>query len=268
MQMIVAMLEAGVVNPVLALDNPLETLRRWSRDPTLTARARLVNGRSRTAVEVQIGFLEAAKRFASDGGFDGIVPEAKRLLMLWEDTLVKLAARDFKTLSRRLDWVAKYRMVTNVLDRHTKLTWQSPLLKQLDQLYANIDDTVGPFWALERDGHIDRVVSDAVVEQAGREPPADTRAWTRAHLLRLAGTQVEQVDWDRVQIRGKGAQPWFASSRVVYLPVPFGSTRAMNGRHFIEGAPLESVVQALQAVDRPPDPATVSSMTPFPGGHS
>jgi hypothetical protein len=133
------------------------------------------------------------------------------------------------------------------------LTWRSPEVRQLDQLYASVDDRDGPFWALERAGLVDRVVTEDAIARAEREPPDDTRAWTRAHLLRLAGeARVEHVDWDRVGVRTMSPQRWFSASRVVHLPDPFGDTRALNGRYFLDGATLEAVVESLRATHAPP----------------
>jgi proteasome accessory factor A len=253
MQMITAMLEAGAVDTSLALDDPLEALEIWSRDPSLAATAPRVDGRQLTAVELQCLFLDAAKRFAARGGFDGTVPDAHRILALWEDTLVKLAARDFDTLSRRIDWVAKRRLLDGVLAERPSLTWQSPAIKQLDQLYASLDEVDGPFWALERTGQVDRVIADEAIDLAACEPPADTRAWTRAHLLRLAGDDgVERINWDRLHVRSIPPHSRYSRTRVVRLPVPFGSTRAQNERFFLDGASLESIVSALRAADLSP----------------
>lgn len=268
LQMVVAMIEAGCVNADLALDDPLDALERISRDPGLDARVRLVNGTERTAVEMQSDFLDEARRFAARGGFDGVVPEAERLLALWEDTLAKLKARDFDTLSRRLDWVLKRRLLQGVLDRRPGLTWQSPALKHLDQVYASLDESDGLFWAVERAGQVDRVVDDTAIDRARREPPSDTRAWTRAHLLRLADEdKVDQVDWDRMRFSVSAGRVPFARTRTVHMPEPFGDTRADNERYFADEAPLSVVLEALGACDGPyAEPyvsAAAASTSPF-----
>jgi hypothetical protein len=143
-------------------------------------------------------------------------------------------------------------------------------LKQLDQLYAS-RRADGPFWALERAGQIDRVVTDEAIERAGCEPPEDTRAWTRAHLLRLAGgDRIERVGWDRVSVRTCTPQSRFLRTRVVHLPLPYGATRAENEPFFKEGAALESVVESLRATDPPPvitfGPATYTPIGSSTGG--
>lgn len=264
LQMVVAMIEAGFVNPNLALDDPLDALDSFSRDPNLETRAKLVNDGWRSAVELQCDFLEEARRFAASGGFEGIVPEAERILALWEDTVGKLETRDFDTLSRRLDWVLKRRLLQSVLDRRSELTWQSPALRYLDQLYASLDESDGLFWAVERCGQVDRMVDEDAVERARREPPSDTRAWTRAHLLRLAGEDhVDQVDWDHVRFLTPTGRWPYTRSRIVHLPVPFEDTRAENERFFRDRAPLSVVLEALQASDEADGSATPTTAQNF-----
>jgi proteasome accessory factor A len=253
LQMIVAMLEAGCVNASLALDDPVVALGRWSRDPSLAAGARTTHGGMATALELQFRFLEDAERFAARGGFDGIVPDADRLLVLWEDTLVRLRAGDVDTLSRRLDWVLKRRLLQGVLDRRPELSWQSLEMKYLDQLFASLDETDGLFWACERRGQVDRVVDGAAVEQAVAEPPVDTRAWTRAHLLRRVPTyRIDHVDWDHVRVKRPGHHPWIPKTTVVPLPLPFGATRMTNEVHFASDNTVEELLDVLGAIEEEP----------------
>ena len=249
LQLIVAMLEASVVNPALALDDPLQALQAWSRDPSLGSRARTVSGGRLTAVDLQFRFLKEATRFADRGGFDGIVPRAAEILALWEDTLTKLRHRDFAALGRRLDWVLKRQLLERAMSRQPALTWDSPQIKCLDQLYANLDESTGLYWACETAGMVDRLVGDAEIQRALTEPPDDTRAWTRAHLLRRATpAAVELVDWDRVRLKlvmGGPGQRWL-ERRTVHMPRPFEFTRAGREDLFAGGRPLDEIVAALQ----------------------
>ena len=71
MQIVLAMLEAGEVNPQLMLEDPLESVVRFSHDPSLTAKARLASGQRLTAVELQRKFLDEAAKFIDRGGCEG-----------------------------------------------------------------------------------------------------------------------------------------------------------------------------------------------------
>ncbi|MGH7467136.1 MAG: proteasome accessory factor PafA2 family protein [Longimicrobiales bacterium] len=201
MQIVLAMIEAGQVDSTLALEDPLSAVWQWSHDPSLRTRAPRVCGGALTAVELQRRFLDAAARFVASGATDGIVPRAQEIVELWEDTLNRLATRDWAVLAGRLDWVLKLSLIERVLRQRPELHWDSPEIKHLDHMYASLDPEDGLFWSLERHGLIERVVSEEEIARFTREPPADTRAWGRAMLQRRAGDNAVKVDWDVMRVR-------------------------------------------------------------------
>ena len=155
MQIVLAMIEAEEVNINLLLDDPVEALARWSHDPALESRAELTTGEALTAVDLQLRFLEDAKDFVRRGECEGVVPRAEEIIALWEDTLLKLQARDFESLASRLDWVLKLSILQQVLDERPDLSWESPEIKHLDHLYSSLDETEGLYWAYERSGALE-----------------------------------------------------------------------------------------------------------------
>lgn len=257
MQLILGLLEAERVNPMLLVDDPVTALVRWSHDPGLNLRARMVSGERLTAIELQLRFLEEAQRFASAGGYDGIVPRAGEILALWEDTLAKLAAGDLAALTGRLDWVLKLHVLRHAMASRPELRWTGPEIKHLDHLYASLDRDGGLYWAYEAAGEIERLVSDSEIERFVHEPPPDTRAWGRAMLLRLARDgQVQDVDWDRIRFRQAGRGYW-PTLRTIHMANPLGFTRALVG-HVVERAgSLDGALQALGA-STPTDETTPS----------
>jgi len=232
MQVILAMIEAERVDLRVVLDDPLEALRCWSHDPSLRARAQLTSGSVVTAVELQWMFLEQARRFHAGGGCDGIVPRAAEILDLWEDTLTRLSGRDFDVLAGRLDWVLKLRAIERAIERHPQLDWGSAPIRQLDVNYGNLDEEIGLYWAYERAGMVERLVSEEQVEKFVHDPPEDTRAWTRAMMLRWGGAErVDAVDWDSITFRKPSAG--YQSEYVkVRLDNPLGFTRARMEHRF------------------------------------
>lgn len=251
LQIVVAMIEAGCVDATLALDDPLEALHAWSGDPSLQARARTTGGAEVTAVELQLRFLTAARRFADTGALDGVVPRAHEILSMWEDTLFKLRDRDFAALGRRLDWVLKLQILRRALGQRPDLTWQSPQVKHLDHLYASLDEADGLFWAYEAAGLVDRVATEAEVARAVGDPPENTRAWTRAHLMRRAGAdKIDRVDWDLVTVRvpaRRGDWRWL-ERRTVALPDPCRATREEHEAIFRADCSLDDIVETLDGV--------------------
>jgi proteasome accessory factor A len=245
MQLALAMMEGERVNPALVLDDPLAALGTYSHDPTLESRARLASGGEVTAVELQFLFLEEAKRFAAEGGFDGVVPRAAEILYLWEDTLQRLRAADWMGLAPKLDWVMKLMILQRAMSQRPSLTWDSPEIRHLDQVYASLDPG-GLYWAYERSGFAERLVAEERIEHFCSEPPSDTRAWTRAMLLRTAPPDwVETVDWDSISFLVRDGGYW-PSRRHVHMDNPLGMTEAEVAPLFAEQGRFSELLRAIE----------------------
>ena len=202
LQVVLAMLEVGGGSLAPILDDPLEAVVSWSHDPTLRRRARLASGRRLTAVEHQLLVLEEVKLFVDAGGCDGIVPRARDIVALWEETLQLLERRDFDALARRLDWALKLTLLERTLARRPQLDWRSPEIKHIDHLYSSLDLQDGLYWSCEAAAMTERLVDEAEIEHFIGNPPADTRARSRALLLRALDPEaVAAVDWDRIRFR-------------------------------------------------------------------
>lgn len=247
MQIVLSMIEAENVNPELLLDDPVEALMRWSHDPTLQARAMMTSGEELTAIELQLRFLEDAKDFVARGRCDDTVPRASEILALWEDTLLKLQAGDFEQLASRLDWVLKLSILQQVLAERPDLTWESPEIKHLDHLYSSLDPAEGLYWAYERGGFVERVVTDEQIERFTVSPPEDTRAWTRAMLLRWGGPEgVDDVDWDSMRFK-TGYERYRTIYRKLELADPLAFTRQASEPIFENATTLDELLDSLGA---------------------
>jgi proteasome accessory factor A len=270
MQIVLAMIEAGHVDIGLVLDDPVEALAVWSHDPALESRAALTSGEKVTAVELQLRFLEEAKRFVAAGGCDRTVPRANELLALWEDTLLKLQARELETLATRLDWVLKLSILQQVLEAQPSLTWDSPEIKHLDHLYSSLDESDGLYWAYERAGFVERVADDSTVERFTISPPEDTRAWTRAMLLRWAGPDgVDDVNWDSMRFRIA-----YERSRTIYrrfnMNSPLAYTKAETEQCFESATTFDELLDDLSAagtVRKQNKEMTSHKIAPLPRGN-
>jgi hypothetical protein len=222
MQIVLSMLEAGRLDTSLMLEDPLTALIAYSHDPGLAARARLADGRAVTAVELQSLFCERARGHVDAGGCDGLVPGAPAIVDLWEDTLGKLAHRAFESLAPCLDWVLKRAQIQRALASRG-LDWSAPEAKHLDHLYSSLDPDEGVYWALERAGLTQTLIDDARIEHFRHAPPENTRAWTRAMLLRqLPRELIRGVDWDRIELAPSIPDQ---ADAVVHLSDPLGHTR-------------------------------------------
>lgn len=246
MQILLAQIEAEDADAALALEDPLEALQCWSRDPALKARARVVSGQDLTAVELQWRFLERAQRFCDRGGCDGIVPGANKILKTWESVLQQLEARDLDALAPRLDWVLKFGILDGVLSRQPQLGWDSPQIKHLDHLYSSLNPEEGLYRAFERSGRVEQLVTEKKIEQFVEQPPEDTRAWTRAMLLKKANGCVSSVDWDAISFRVQNGA--WSSERTIALADPTRFTKEETEAVFKGNLDLDCMLDRLAAL--------------------
>ncbi len=245
MQILLAMLEEGRMRPELILDDPIDAVLRYSHDRTLRAKARTAGGERLSALDWQLRFLDEATRFVAQGGCEGVVPFAREILEIQADTLQKLQRGELDALMGRLDWVLKLRALEQAMARRPGLTWESPAMKHLDHVYCSLDRDTGLYWAYEKDRRIERVVEDDQIERLVHEPPDDTRAWTRAMLLRAAGRdRVQHVDWDEVEFKGASSMGW-PLHRSVNLADPAALGRDETGHVFTEDRPLDEILDEL-----------------------
>jgi proteasome accessory factor A len=246
MQIVLSMLEAGAVNPALMLESPLVALHHWSRDPSLDTTAALVGGRRVTIVELQRLFFDDASRFVAGGGCEGFVPRAAEIVAQWGRVLDALERHDRDVLARTVDWAAKLAILERTLERHPHLTWRSPQIKILDHLYASLGAD-GLYLAAEAAGEIDRVVGESEIVRAAADPPDDTRAWTRAMLLRRWGHAAVAIDWDCVAFEID--ERWSSRRFAIVLDDPARFTRRECAA-IVDHPDLEFVVMALEALRR------------------
>ncbi len=245
MQLALAMIEGERVNPALVLDDPLAALGGYSHDPMLRRRARLASGNEATAVELQFRFLEEARRFAAEGGFEGFVPRAPEILDLWEDTLQGLRAADWMGLASKLDWVMKMMILERTMSQRPSLDWDSPEIRHLDQVYASLDPG-GLYWTYERSGFAERLVDEDRIRHFCSEPPSDTRAWARAMLLRTALPDwVDTVDWDSISFRVRDESYW-PVRRTIDMANPLALTEAELEPLFETKAHFTGLLDAIE----------------------
>jgi len=253
LQILLAMIESETVRirPDEILQDPVQAFSAFSRDPDLCARQETLDGAEVSALDLQRRFFDAAAQFVDAGGCEQTVPRPGEILALWGDTLDRLAARDWEALSRRLDWVLKRRVLSEVLEDTPGLDWRSPEVKQLDLTYGSLDPADGLYWALEAGDCVDLLAPERAIDRFTREPPSDTRAFTRTRLLREFGRAgVVEIDWDRVRVRANTDRSYYSPSLEVRLDDPGGFTRAETGGLFRQGRAASRgwLLSALRAV--------------------
>ncbi|GGR40491.1 proteasome accessory factor PafA2 [Nocardioides luteus] len=194
--LVLAMIEDGYITRDLSVDGPVSALRAVSHDPTLKTLITLKDGRKLTGVQLQMEYLDLAKKFVEERYGSDADYQTKDVLERWESVLDRLE-RDPMECATELDWVAKYKLLLGYRDRDG-LEWDDPKLHLIDLQYADIRPEKGLYHRLVRAGRIERLMTDDLVEKAMHEPPTDTRAYFRGRCLEKYSENVAAASWDSV----------------------------------------------------------------------
>ena len=178
----------------LTVDNPVSSLRAVSHDPSLTHLLTLRDGRSLTAVQLQLEYCEHARKHVEDKYGSDADTDTVEMLARWESTLERLAS-DPMSLADELDWVAKLSLLEGYRQREG-LDWDAPKLHLVDLQYSDVRQDKGLYNRLVARGSMKTLVTEAEVQAAVTNPPVDTRAYFRGRCLAKYPTQVAAASWD------------------------------------------------------------------------
>jgi proteasome accessory factor A len=216
--LVLRMLEAGVVMRDMTLENPIRAIREMSHDITGKRPVRLTTGRELSALAMQMEYYEKASDFAHRRGLtddpDGMT---SRILELWGRTLKAIEAEDTSLIDREIDWAIKKRLLDRYVARHD-LSWDSPRVAQLDLAYHDINRDRGLYNLLERKGLVERVTTDLAIFEAKGVPPQTTRAKLRGDFVRRAQERRRDftVDWVHLKLNDQ-------AQRTVLCKDPFAN---------------------------------------------
>jgi Pup amidohydrolase len=194
--LVLAMIEDRFITRDLGVDSPVASLRAVSHDPSLKHQLTLEDGRRLTAVQLQMEYLDLARKYVEDRYGDDADAQTKDVLARWESVLGRLE-RDPMLCSQELDWVAKLSLLEQYRQRDG-LEWSNAKLQLIDYQYSDIRPEKGLYHRLVGMGRIERLLGDAEVERAMHEPPEDTRAYFRGRCLEKYADAVAAASWDSV----------------------------------------------------------------------
>jgi len=212
--LVLRMVEGNTVMRDLSLENPIRAIREISHDTSCSRKVKLANGRELSAVEMQVEYYEKTERFVERRGADEV---SKVLLREWREALDALIDGETERLVRKVDWVTKRMMIDRYMVKHD-LALASPRVALLDLSYHDVNRARGLYYLLEKAGKVDRVVTDAQVNLAMREPPQTTRAKLRGDFIKQAKAKRRDytVDWVHLKLNDQ-------AQRTVLCKDPFRS---------------------------------------------
>jgi proteasome accessory factor A len=190
------MIEDRFITTDLSVDGPVSALRAVSHDPTLRQTVTLANGRRLTGVQLQMEYLDLARKYVEDRYGADADAQTVDVLARWESVLDRLE-RDPMSLARELDWVAKLKLLEQYRQRDG-LDWDDAKLQLIDYQYSDIRPEKGLYHRLVAGGRIERLLEDPAIEAAMHEPPTDTRAYFRGRCLEKYADAVAAASWDSV----------------------------------------------------------------------
>ena len=194
--LVLAMIEDRFIDRDLGVDGPVSALRAVSHDPSLQQLVTLHDGRRLTAVQLQMEYLDLARKYVEDRYGSDADDQTLDVLARWESVLDRLE-RDPMSLASELDWVAKLKLLEQYRQRDG-LAWDDPKLQLIDIQYSDIRPEKGLYQRLVQGGRIQRLLTDETVERAMHEPPTDTRAYFRGRCLERYPAAVAAASWDSV----------------------------------------------------------------------
>ena len=194
--LVLAMIEEKFLDSDLSIDAPVAELRTVSHDPSCRHLITLRNGRKLTAIQLQLDYLEYARKYVEDRFGADTDEMTADVLDRWESVLSRLAAEPM-SLSGELDWVAKLELLEGYRTRDG-LGWEHPRLQLVDLQYSDVRPDRGLYNRLAARGRMVRLTSDDEVTRAVEEPPDDTRAYFRGRCLRQYADSVAAASWDSV----------------------------------------------------------------------
>ena len=213
--LVLRMIEEGVVMRDLTLENPIRAIREMSHDVTGRRKVRLANGREASALDLQAEYLAKARDFVDLR--QARTPFVERVLDLWERTLKAVESDDLGLVDREIDWVIKWKLIDRYRAKHD-LPLGHPRVAQLDLAYHDIRRDRGLYYLLERKGAVARVTTDLKVFEAKSVPRQTTQARLRGDFVRAAQEHRRDftVDWVHLKLNDQ-------AQRTVLCKDPFRS---------------------------------------------
>jgi proteasome accessory factor A len=195
---VLRMIEAGVVMRDLSLENPIRAIREVSHDITGRRKIRLANNKEVSALEIQQEYLAKATEFVERRGGD---QTAKRVVELWGRVLTAIESGDLDPVAREIDWVSKLKLIERYQDKH-EIPMSHPRVAQLDLAYHDVRRGRGLYALMEKRKQVDRISNDLEIFEAKETPPQTTRARLRGEFIRHAQEKRRDftVDWVHLKL--------------------------------------------------------------------
>src|SRR5512138_660664 len=198
--LVLAMVEDGALRRDLALEDPVRAIKEISHDTTCTRKVRLKRGKELSAIELQREYLELALDYYATVESSPIVQD---LLERWQSVLDRLSV-DPLSCAREVDWIIKKELIQAYMARKG-VGFDDQRISMLDLQYHDIRRDRGLYNMLCASGKVERLFTDAQVDDATETPPQTTRAKVRSDFITFANERNKSYDvgWSYLKLNDR-----------------------------------------------------------------
>jgi proteasome accessory factor PafA2 len=174
--------------------HPVRAVRSYSLDVSLKTVEICEDGKWRSAWDFQDQLWHVASDYALRTGASAVATpdEVAFVLSQWREMLDGVRD-DTESVADRVDWVAKWRIVSGIRDRHD-LSDHDARLRAIDLQYHDLR----PEKSLAQRVGLRSLLQNDEVREAVHNPPATTRAYFRGQCVARFPDQIAAANWDSV----------------------------------------------------------------------
>ena len=190
--LLAALEDFGVANFPALPRFPVKAIRAFGWDPSLRTAVDCEDGTTRTAWDYQDHLWNVAQNYVNRTGGAAVasVSEVELIMEQWRQMLDGVRD-DREVVADRIDWVAKFRIIEGLKERHG-LDADDPRLAAVDLQYHDIR----PEKSLAYRAGLRRLFSEDEIDVALRQPPVETRAYFRGRCVEKYGESLVAANWD------------------------------------------------------------------------
>ena len=219
------------------IDDPVEAVHVFSRDPSLQVRVVMTNGRQMSALEIQKHYYRVLCDFYSH---HRQMDEDVQHILSWWKKILDMLSGDIFDAAPYVEWVAKYQLLLSMKERDG-LSWDSDRLKAFDVQWHDLRSSHSIVEKLDAKGKVYRFFPYEEVEKALMNPPETTRAFLRGVLIRRYGQYVKSVGWNSLVVELPEKEKYLR----IPLMYPDRATRALIGKIMEDSTSITDFIRRL-----------------------
>jgi len=188
------LLEAGLLNDLPIIKNPVEEFKLISKDIKLSHKITAIDGSKITALEIQNILYKKAAEFYGNNN----LPEINEGLLMWKEILIGLDYWQKKMsensnlpiipfLIKNVEWIGLAITANQLLKKKENQEQNFNIaryLQKLDLSYRNILDNTSLYNWMEEKINLRKITNPTEIKEAALTAPKNTRAWLASEIIK------------------------------------------------------------------------------------